>query len=43
MAKYQQSGDKADFFSDGVHPAPITYQIWAEEVADFIQKKAILG
>lgn len=30
------------FFSDGVHPSPITYQYWAKETADFICKNNIL-
>lgn len=25
-----------DFFSDGVHPSQLTYQIWGKEVAEFI-------
>jgi len=25
-----------DFFSDGVHPAPITYAIWGKEIAHYI-------
>ncbi|MEL6141348.1 MAG: SGNH/GDSL hydrolase family protein, partial [Bacteroidota bacterium] len=35
--RWQISGQASDFFSDGVHPAPITYQIWGKEMAKFIQ------
>ncbi len=31
-----------DFFSDGVHPSPLTYQIWARETALFIEKERII-
>ena len=30
---------KSDFFSDGVHPSTITYQIWGREMAKFILTK----
>ncbi|WP_114905203.1 SGNH/GDSL hydrolase family protein [Kordia sp. SMS9] len=32
-----------DFFSDGVHPSELAYQIWAKDVAEFIQEKDILA
>lgn len=31
-----------DFFSDGVHPSELAYQVWAKDVAEFIQTKSIL-
>lgn len=31
-----------DFFSDGVHPSKLTYQIWAEIMFDYIQKEGVL-
>ena len=31
-----------DFFSDGVHPSQMTYQLWAEEIAKFISEGGIL-
>lgn len=31
------SGQAADFFSDGVHPSRLTYQVWARDIADFIR------
>ncbi|MBV6644815.1 MAG: hypothetical protein KI790_05175 [Cyclobacteriaceae bacterium] len=27
---------RADFFSDGVHPSELTYQIWAKDMANWI-------
>lgn len=32
----------SDFFSDGVHPSKITYQIWAKDVSGFIMKSNAL-
>jgi len=32
-----------DFFSDGVHPSELAYQVWAKDVAEFIQEKRILS
>ena len=29
-------GNKADFFSDGVHPSKLTYQTWAKDFAQFM-------
>jgi len=34
--------EKADFFSDGVHPSKLTYQTWALDVARKISSKEIL-
>jgi len=34
--------DVTVFFSDGVHPAKITYQIWAKDVSGFIEYNEIL-
>lgn len=31
-----------DFFSDGVHPSPRAYQVWAQETARFIDKTGLL-
>lgn len=28
--------DPKDFFSDGVHPSKLTYQVWAKDLANFI-------
>ncbi|MEM7575550.1 MAG: SGNH/GDSL hydrolase family protein [Bacteroidota bacterium] len=37
--RYQVSGPVSDFFSDGVHPAPITYQLWGQDMASFILRQ----
>lgn len=34
--KYGVPGTISDFFSDGVHPSKLTYQIWAKDLAGFI-------
>lgn len=31
-----------EFFSDGVHPSELAYQVWAKDVAYYIEQKAIL-
>jgi lysophospholipase L1-like esterase len=33
----------ADFFSDGVHPSELAYQVWAKDVANYIQEQKILS
>lgn len=41
----QRSGDGAkveDFFSDGVHPSKLTYQLWAKDIARNLQDVNIL-
>lgn len=42
MKKHDKQGKREDFFSDGVHPALITYQVWAKDVAQVIAEKKIL-
>ena len=37
--RYQVSGPVSNFFSDGVHPAPITYQVWGQDMAGLIARK----
>jgi lysophospholipase L1-like esterase len=34
--RYQIEGDITTFFSDGVHPSKLTYQIWGKDMATFI-------
>ena len=34
--RYEQSSDTKLYFSDGVHPSKITYQIWAKDIASLI-------
>lgn len=38
--KYQLEAKKEDFFSDGVHPSQLTYQVWARDVANEMFKHA---
>ncbi|MEM1328698.1 MAG: SGNH/GDSL hydrolase family protein [Bacteroidota bacterium] len=42
-ARWQVEGELADFFSDGVHPAPITYQVWGKDMVRFIKAHDILN
>lgn len=37
-ARYQVDAPMDALFSDGVHPAPLTYQLWGKDMAKFIQK-----
>ncbi len=37
-----ESSDINDFFSDGVHPSALTYQLWGEQIAGNISKAGIL-
>ena len=34
--KYNLEGDASIFFSDGVHPSKLTYQVWGKDMATFI-------
>lgn len=40
--KYQINGQASDFFSDGVHPSKLTYQVWAKDVVAYILNENIL-
>lgn len=42
MKKYNKSGNREDFFSDGVHPALVTYQVWATDLAEFVAQENLL-
>lgn len=42
MKKYEKQGKREDFFSDGVHPALVTYQVWAKDAAGFIENNHLL-
>ena len=38
--KYKLKYDSiSDFYSDGVHPSKLTYNLWAKEIFEFIQEK----
>lgn len=34
--RYNLEGDISGFFSDGVHPSKLTYQVWGKDMATFI-------
>lgn len=36
------SAPPADFFSDGVHPSALTYQVWARDMAGYIGRLGVL-
>ncbi len=42
MKKVDGPKKVADFFSDGVHPSPLTYAIWGKEIAKFILEKKLV-
>lgn len=42
LSKIPEFASVKDFFSDGVHPSPRAYQVWAEETARFIEKTGLL-
>lgn len=37
--KWQVDGTANDFFSDGVHPSKLTYQVWAKDMVQFIDER----
>ncbi|MFY0593854.1 SGNH/GDSL hydrolase family protein [Roseivirga sp.] len=39
--RYNVKEDKSSFFSDGVHPAKLTYQVWGKDFARFIHRVVI--
>ena len=43
MKKYKIKGERSEFFSDGVHPAKLAYQIWAKDVVGFIVEEGIMA
>ncbi len=43
IKKIDQKLTVEDFFSDGVHPSPLTYQIWGKEIGKFIFENKILA
>lgn len=42
ISRLQVDAKPSDFFSDGVHPSELAYQIWAKDVANFIMAQNIL-
>jgi lysophospholipase L1-like esterase len=41
--RWKVEGELDDFFSDGVHPAPITYQVWGKDMVRFISQENIVA
>lgn len=43
LSKYSSDGnmDVKDFFSDGVHPSSLSYQIWASIIVDYLISKGV--
>ncbi|MEM8523197.1 MAG: SGNH/GDSL hydrolase family protein [Bacteroidota bacterium] len=41
--KWKIEGTAKDFFSDGVHPSKLTYQVWGKDMAYFISKQLAIG
>ncbi len=42
IERYGLEEELPEFFSDGVHPSTLTYQIWAKDVATFIHHQLML-
>jgi hypothetical protein len=42
MDRFQITGEATDFFSDGVHPSKLTYQIWGKDMANKIFTNELL-
>lgn len=38
VKRFNIKASKENFFSDGVHPSKLTYQVWAKNMAQFIQE-----
>ncbi len=43
ITKYNLNNIKQDFFSDGVHPSKLTYQIWGKDIASEVFKNETLN
>ena len=42
LPKIESANSVSDLFSDGVHPAEVTYQLWGRETAKFILENKLL-
>ena len=42
IERFDMDVTAADFFSDGVHPSKLTYQTWAMDVAEEIERRGML-
>ena len=43
LERLKVEGEPADFFSDGVHPSRLTYQVWAKDFANFLIETEAIG
>ena len=41
--RYNVDADVSTLFSDGVHPSQLTYQLWGQDMADFVQEQGVLS
>lgn len=41
--RYQVDADVSTLFSDGVHPSKLTYQLWGQDMAQFVQRSSVLS
>lgn len=41
--KHRVEGEPTDFFSDGVHPSRLTYQVWGRDFAAYLEANKIVG
>lgn len=39
--RYQTNATLEELFSDGVHPSPLTYQLWGQDMAGFVWHKIL--
>jgi len=42
VKRFDEELQPKDFFSDGVHPSALTYRLWAEDVARFIEYRKVI-
>ncbi|MDA0973197.1 MAG: SGNH/GDSL hydrolase family protein [Bacteroidetes bacterium] len=43
ISRMNIEAEPSEFFSDGVHPSKLTYQIWAKDMAQFILSRSVLS
>ncbi len=43
IGRLQVKAQPQDFFSDGIHPSKLTYQVWGRDLADFILEEPNLN
>jgi len=42
VKRFDEELQPKDFFSDGVHPSALTYRLWAEDLARFIEDQKVI-